>query len=50
MFFDPPTLPEDNSFIGIPVYVNFDAVIYVQELRGGNFKIIMASYEKIMKA
>eukprot|EP00105_Crassostrea_gigas_P034958 XP_019919106.1 PREDICTED: RING finger protein 17 isoform X8 [Crassostrea gigas] len=35
MFFDPPTLPEDNSFIGIPVYVNFDAVIYVQELRGG---------------
>lgn len=46
MFFDPPILPEDNSFIGIPVYVNFDAIIYVQELRGGNW-IIMASYEKI---
>lgn len=47
MFFDPPILPEDNSFIGIPVYVNFDAIIYVQELRGGNW-IIMASYEKIL--
>lgn len=37
MFFDPPILPEDNSFIGIPVYVDFDAIIYVQELRGGNW-------------
>ncbi|XP_061195891.1 RING finger protein 17-like isoform X2 [Saccostrea echinata] len=33
MFYDSPILPEDSSFIGIPVYVNFDAVIFVQEVR-----------------
>nr|XP_022292973.1 RING finger protein 17-like isoform X3 [Crassostrea virginica] len=33
MFYDPPVLPKDNSLIGIPVYVNFDAIIYVQEVK-----------------
>lgn len=40
MFYDPPVLPKDNSLIGIPVYVNFDAIIYVQEVKSGQRKKI----------
>ena len=40
MFYDPPVLPKDNSLIGIPVYVNFDAIIYVQEVKSGQSKKI----------
>ncbi|XP_056016210.1 RING finger protein 17-like isoform X2 [Ostrea edulis] len=32
-FYDPPIPPNDNSFIGIPVYVDFSAIVYLQEVQ-----------------